>query len=391
MKIIEDLFSKQKNIGIQSIAYGLNLFIPTLILIISSLFKNYELTAEIGIVIGLNIIFTQIFSANLRSILILKNDTDNIYSYIIFRIIISSFALVINIIIFYKYNFVYFEILLQIIILILIQWQCEIILTYYEIKSDLKKFINYLFLCLIFSLLIISSFIFQIDFLYVIIFFNFLYLGFLIFGIFQLNKKLNSISKIFFGTIKSPAFFSSLAISISNLFWRITILILCGKVLAGIYFASFAIGSLPGTLFNISFGPTIIKKNIKIKYLEKIKFYAYLTIAFLIFLTSYNKDKIFFDNQFTQLFGTTISLLGAVFMIKGQYYRQFIIQKTDYTSKLFNYDIIYSVIICLIVPILFLIGGDSLIVISFLVSSLLSFGMYKLIYINLINQKNDIN
>ena len=385
MKIIEDLFSKQTNIGIQSITYGLNLFIPTLILIVSSLFKNYELTAEMGIVIGLNIIFTQIFSANLRSILILKNDTDNIYSYIIFRIIISSFALVINIMIFYKYNFVYFEILLQIIILILIQWQCEIILTYYEIKSDLKKFINYLFLCLIFSLLIISSFIFQIDFLYVIIFFNFLYLGFLIFGIFKLNKKLNSISKIFFDIIKSPAFFSSLAISIANLFWRITILILCGKVLAGIYFASFAIGSLPGTLFNISFGPTIIKRNIKIKYLEKIKFYAYLIIAFLIFLTLYNKDKIFFDNQFTQLFGTTISLLGAVFMIKGQYYRQYIIQKTDYISKLFNYDIVYSVIICLIVPILFLIGGDSLVVISFLVSSLLSFGMYKLIYINLIN------
>lgn len=391
MKIIEDLFSKQKNIGIQSITYGLNLFIPTLILIISSLFKNYELTAELGIVIGLNIIFTQIFSANLRSILISKNNIDNIYSFIIFRLTISSFALIANIVILYKYNFVYFEILLQITILILIQWQCEIILTYYEIKSDLKKFINYLFLCLIFSLLIIFSFIFQIDFLYVIIFFNFLYLVFLVFGIFQLNKKLTSTSKIFFDIIKSPAFFSSLAISLSNLFWRITILILCGKVLAGIYFASFAIGSLPGTLFNISFGPTIIKKNIKIKYLGKFKFYAYLTITFLILITLYNKDKIFFDNQFTQLFGTTISLLGAIFMIKGQYYRQFVIQKTDHTSNLFKYDIIYSVVICLIVPILFLIGGVNLVIISFLVSSLLSFGMYKLIYINLINFKNDIN
>ena len=40
MKISEYLFSKKKNIGIQSITYGLNLFIPTLILIISSLFKN---------------------------------------------------------------------------------------------------------------------------------------------------------------------------------------------------------------------------------------------------------------------------------------------------------------------------------------------------------------
>ena len=70
-------------------------------------------------------------------------------------------------------------------------------------------------------------------------------------------------------------------------------------------------------------------------------------------------------------------------MIKGQYYRQFIIQKTNYKSKLFNYDIIYSLIICLIVPFLFLIGGIKLIIISFLISSLTSFGMYKLIYKNL--------
>ena len=96
----EDLFSKQKNIRIQSITYGLNLFIPTLILIISSLFKNYELTAELGIVIGLNIIFTQIFSANLRSILISKNNIDNIYSFIVFRLTISFFVLIVNVIIF---------------------------------------------------------------------------------------------------------------------------------------------------------------------------------------------------------------------------------------------------------------------------------------------------
>ena len=52
-------------------------------------------------------------------------------------------------------------------------------------------------------------------------------------------------------------------------------------------------------------------------------------------------------------------------MIKGQYYRQFIIQKTKHKLKLFNYDIIYSLIICLIVPFLFLIGGIKLIIISF--------------------------
>ena len=338
-----------------------------------------------GILIGINIIFTQIFSANLRSIIISKNNTDNIYSHIVFRLLIAFFVLFVNVIIFFNYNFTYFEILSQITILILIQWQCEIILTYYEIKNNKKKFFEYLFICFIFSLLIVGSFIFQYNFLSVLIFFNIIFLLFLIIGIFQIDKKLNSIKKIFFNIIKSSAFFSSLTISLSNLVWRLLILGLCGKTLAGIYFASFAIGSLPGTLFNNSFGPTMLKKNLKIKYLDIFKLFSYLIITFLMIFSLYHKDKIFFDNQFTQLFGTTISLVGAIFMIKGQYYRQFIIQKTNYKSKLFNYDIIYSLIICLIVPFLFLIGGIKLIIISFLISSLTSFGMYKLIYKNLWN------
>ena len=384
-KINLKIFSSKKSIEIESLVYGFNLFLPTFVLIISSLFKEYSLAAELGILIGINIIFTQIFSANLRSIIISKNNTDNIYSHIVFRFLIAFFVLFVNIIIFYNYNFTYFEILSQITILILIQWQCEIILTYYEIKNNKKKFFEYLFICFIFSLLIVGSFIFQYNFLSVLIFFNIIFLLFLIIGIFQIDKKLNSIKKIFFDIIKSSAFFSSLTISLSNLVWRLLILNLCGKTLAGIYFASFAIGSLPGTLFNNSFGPTMLKKNLKIKYLEKFKLFSYLTIAFLMLVSLYHKDKIFFDNQFTQLFGTTISLVGAIFMIKGQYYRQFIIQKTNYKSKLFNYDIIYSLIICLIVPFLFLIGGIKLIIISFLISSLTSFVMYKLIYKNLWN------
>ena len=158
---------------------------PTLILIISSLFKQYSLTAELGILIGLNIIFTQIFSANLRSVIISKNNTHNIYSHIIFRLLIATFVLFLNIIIFYTYNFIYFEILLQITLLILIQWQCEIILTYYEIKNHNKNIFYYLFICLIFSLLIIGSFIFQYNFLYILIFFNILFLMFLVIGIFK--------------------------------------------------------------------------------------------------------------------------------------------------------------------------------------------------------------
>ena len=66
------IFDSGQSIEIQSITYILNLTIPTFILLISSIFKDFILTAELGIVIGINIILTQIFSSNSRSILISK-------------------------------------------------------------------------------------------------------------------------------------------------------------------------------------------------------------------------------------------------------------------------------------------------------------------------------
>ena len=131
MRTLENLFSKKNEIEIQSITYGLNLFIPTFILILSSLFENYELTAELGIIIGINIIFTQIFSSNARSLIISKKSKIPIQSFILFRILISGFILLLNFAIIYYYKFTYTYLLFQISILIVIQWLNELILTYF--------------------------------------------------------------------------------------------------------------------------------------------------------------------------------------------------------------------------------------------------------------------
>ena len=67
-------------------------------------------------------------------------------------------------------------------------------------------------------------------------------------------------------------------------------------------------------------------------------------------------------------------------MIKGLYFRQYLIQKTKYQSEVFKIDILYSIIIVLIVPILFLIGNYKLIILSFLISSIISNITYGLTY-----------
>ncbi|MDC1330600.1 hypothetical protein N8212_00775 [Pelagibacteraceae bacterium] len=372
------LFSSKKNIEIQSIAYSFNLFLPTLILIISSFFKNYNLTAELGILIGINIIFTQIFSSNARSIIIAKKLISSIFSYIIFRVIISIIIILINIIFFNYLEFTNNLILLLISVMIILQWLIELILTSIELRKKIHLFYYYNFFSLTFVVLIFIDFIFFRDLKNIIFIYNLLLFSFFCFSFLRLKKNKINIKKIFLLSINSKAFYSSFSVSVANLIWRILIIFFCGKILAGIYFASFAIGSLPGTLFNNTFGPTMLKNNIKLKSNFKFLLYFFILLLIILFgISLINLDKIFINFSYTQIFGTFISLLGSIFMIKGLYFRQFLIQKTSQKSRVFKVDILYSFFVVLIVPTLFLLGGEKLIIISFLISSLISYFTYK--------------
>ncbi len=384
MRTLENLFSKKNEIEIQSITYGLNLFIPTFILILSSLFENYELTAELGIIIGINIIFTQIFSSNARSLIISKKSKIPIQSFILFRILISGFILLLNLAIIYYYKFTYTYLLLQISILIVIQWLNELILTYFEIKKELKKTYLYLYLEIIFLIILFISLFFFQELFYIIGIFN-LFL-FLFFCNYCYKIKKNILAKIDLIkliklSLSSLSFFSSFSISFANLLWRLFIIVFCGKIYAGIYFAGFAIGSLPGTFFNNTFGPSMIKKNIKFKKVKQILNYSFIILMVILFLYLVKINKNIFERNFDiQIMCTFISLIGSFFMVKGLYFRQYLIQKSNYQSNVFKIDIFYSTLVALVVPILFFIGGFKLIIISFLVSSIISFVIYGLIY-----------
>lgn len=384
MKIFENLFSKQKDIEIQSLTYGLNFFIPTFILIISSLFGNYEFTAELGILIGFNIIFTQIFSSNARSLIISGKNTISLQSFILFRILISIFILLSNLIFLKYYTFIYNNLLFQLSILIILQWLNELILTYFEIKNKKRQIKYYLFFKIFFLIVIVSNFIFNQKLFYTFLVFNFLLCLFFFKYFFEIikNRSLKlQIIKLLMTSLSSLSFLSSFSISFANLLWRLFIIMFCGKILAGIYFAGFAIGSLPGTFFNNSFGPSMIKKNLQFKKIIKLLnfFFIILVIGLMIYVIRiYN--NIFVNDFDTQIFCTFLSLLGTFFMIKGLYLRQYLIQKTKYQSQIFKIDIFYSIFIVLIVPLLFLIGGFKLIIISFLIASIISFIIYGIFF-----------
>jgi len=384
LKFFENSPSKEKDIAIQSVTYGLNLFIPTFILILSSLFENYELTAELGILIGVNIIFTQIFSSNARSLIISKKTQISFQSFILFRILISIFVLIINVIIINYFKFIYSYLLFQLSILIVLQWLNELILTYFEINKKNKEIYSYLFLKVFFLTIIIFNFLFFQNLIDIILIFNLLLFLFFIKYYLKIKKKVANqygILKVFKNSISSISFYSSFSISFANLLWRVFIIMFCGKILAGIYFAGFAIGSLPGTFFNNSFGPSMIKKNFKLK--KILNLFNIMFIILMICLSIYiikTYQNIFINNFDTQIICTFLSLLGSFLMIKGLYFRQYLIQKTKYQSKVFKTDILYSTLIIFIVPFLYFFGGYKLIIISFLISSIISIVTYGLIY-----------
>ena len=382
LKIFLLFFANSKNIELQTLAYSFNLFLPTLILIIASFFKNYDLTAELAILIGFNIIFTQIFSSNAKSIIIAKKSIKILVNYIFFRLLIAIIIILSNLIFFNLFEFTNNLILLLISLIIVLQWQIELILIYFEMNNKINQFYYYIIFALIFIFLIIINFIFHHNLFYTLSLYNiFLFIFYLVY--FNKVKKLTKgkiiLKNIFISSLKSKAFISSFSISFANLIWRFLLIHFCGKILAGIYFASFAIGSLPGTMFNSTFGPSLIKNNIKFNKKSNIIIYIFILILlFLLLFNFYNKNYIFINPVYTQIFCIFLSLIGSVFMVKGLYFRQYLIQKTSYASIVFIIDIFYSILIISIVPLLYLVGGQKMLITSFLLASIISYITYKI-------------
>ncbi len=376
-------FQSKKNLETKTITYSLNLFIPTLIMLIFSFFQKYDLVAEMSILIGANIIFTQIFSANARALIIKNKDEFLIKNSIKFRLYISFFLLILNLIILKFLNTSYYTDLILIAVIILTQWIIEINLTSLEINKNISKFKIYNSISIFIIIFVCISLLLKLDITYSLV----LYCLFLFYFIVNdlRNKKINffeikNLKNLYNKIIFSSEFISSFSISLANLIWRIAIIFFCGKVLAGIYFAGYAIGSLPGSIFNNTFGPTVIREKIKIRDIWFKFFKLFLIIIFLLTLIFFFKYKIFEEYLFTQIFCSMISLLGSYFMISGLVKRQKLIQHSS-NKKIFIVDIFYSIFVLSLTPILYNIGGAKILLFSFLVLSIISYLTYNLAFL----------
>ena len=173
--------------------------------------------------------------------------------------------------------------------------------------------------------------------------------------------------------------FSTFSNVIAVIIWRVSLLLCVGKYLSGVYFAAFSIASFPGTLFNNLFAQTVITNKAIRLFFEKTYFKMAL-ISFIFVCIAILATNIYLSSHvnFNLFIITLVSLIGTIVMISGLYIRH---KKLSlgfiYQQKIFDIDVIYSILIAPMILILYFIGGEQFLLFAYLLSSVTAYICYK--------------
>jgi hypothetical protein len=376
------------NFALLSINNIVNSSFGTFVLIIFVLSGDLINAANLGVLAALTILLTKIFSLNLRNIYLAKKNHSGIENHIILRLFISIIICLISF--FFLYYFVNSKnINLYILAFILItQWLLELVLIKFEINHEKKKILS----LLIVNFIMILSSIFLVLFLKDTMLFKYLFLIYLItlliIFFISIEKKNLNLNKIFFKkiistfkkSIKSYSFLSSFSLNFANLLWRFLLIFFVGKNLSSIIFFFYSLGSFPGTIFNASFGPNIVKKKISHWYiLLFVIIYIILVFPILILLKNnfinLDIDRLLFEISFKNI--VFFSFFGSIIMTYALYFRQKSINIfPNFKNSVFVKDIYVSVLIVFLIPALHFSGGVSNFAYSYFFASIISFILY---------------
>jgi hypothetical protein len=132
-------------------------------------------------------------------------------------------------------------------------------------------------------------------------------------------------------------------------------------------------------LFNNFFAQTIVTDKTIRSYFEKTYFKMAL-ISFIFICIAILTTNIYLSSHvnFNLFIITLVSFIGTIIMIAGLYIRH---KKLSlgfiYQQKVFNIDVIYSILIAPLILILYFIGGQQFLLFSYLLSSVTTYICYK--------------
>jgi len=360
---------------------------PTFLIIFFAFLGYAEKSANLAIAISSTVLFTQIFSGNMRNIIIASNDVILINKVRQFRFLISTIVILISVLVFYLITKEINLLILSTIFLIIINWINEINIVEHELENKENKITIFFYINLFFSIFIIFLiYIKSIELIFLLL------ISQSIINFFLFFKKENLLIRNFdllmknFYEIKkySYAFYSSFSMIFANFVSRSLIFLSLDKNIAGILFASFAIGSFPGTVFNNTFGPFLIKNKIKIPILLKLFFlFIFIILIFFIFISSQLNINYSKDNEILY-FTSLISLLASFFMVYSLYIRQVSLQNFfNSQNYIFKFDILLNLILILLTIFIIYTNEVTLYYFLLLIFSIISMIIYKIMILKI--------
>jgi hypothetical protein len=180
-----------------------------------------------------------------------------------------------------------------------------------------------------------------------------------------------------------PHFGSTAVIGVSVYVFRLLLLLLVGKTIAGDLYAVFAIGGFLGTVFAQAIGPTLVLQEVRGSARQ---FPAWLTAAIalsllsgaaLFALASVRPDQLLWTGKSGFFWmGLGLSLIGGVFMVAAQWVRLGLVQ-VHAGKDVFGPDVVANILIVASVPFSYHLFGMNALVSLYLISSLLSLICYS--------------
>lgn len=238
-------------------AFALNFFSMTGFMIVLGLFGKPTLAADFGIVQGATMALFYAFSANARNLLL--NDASKVAFNDVFSVRIILLAPLSAISLFLSVGLANISILLAILLIFrrCMEWLCEVYLSQQELKGNNRYATAFIVLQLTTFIMGITAAL-ALDQLYWIGILAWAAIPlFMLSGAFRRNRVQEKVlnRQIFINML--PHFGSTAITGVSVYVFRLLILLLVGKAVAGDLYTAFAIGSLMGSVFVNALGPSL--------------------------------------------------------------------------------------------------------------------------------------
>jgi hypothetical protein len=360
-----------------------NSFAMTILLIVLGLTGKSAMAAEVGIVHGATLALLYAFSANARSLILSKSATVSAYSVVIWRLLLllplAAIAYWLSV------NAAGVETFLAIILIArrCVDWLNEIHLSEMERLGLQNVAQRYVLLQSATMLLLLVWLVGDIPF--PLLGLSIWALAPLFFSLRFIGQAIGVAAEVMHGGVFAkilPHFGSTAIIGITVYVFRLLILLIAGKEVAGDLYTAFAIGGLTGSVFANALGasialheersgrryfPPFLRHILNLTLLVGISVFVIANMQ-LLNLEWTGKSALFWQ-------ATGLSMVGGVIMVYAQRVR-FSLLQSDEEHDVFGPDVLMNILIIASVPFVFYLLGVEALSFLYLLTSVLAYVFY---------------